>query len=68
MYRSKDEEVAMDRKRIVVIGGGVAGSTLAKSFESDANVTLIDPYVPSYLTNVEIFTHACMSRIFLDFC
>lgn len=47
MYRSKDEEVIIDQKRIVVIGGGVAGSTLAKSFESDAKVTLIDPYASS---------------------
>ncbi|CAM6016516.1 unnamed protein product [Sphagnum balticum] len=32
-----------ERKRIVVVGGGVAGSTVAKSFDSEADVTLIDP-------------------------
>jgi NADH dehydrogenase FAD-containing subunit len=47
VYRSKEEEAVIDQKRIVVIGGGVAGSTLAKSFDSDAKVTLIDPYAPS---------------------
>jgi len=43
LFGSKEEEAVIDQKRIVVIGGGVAGSTLAKSFDSDAKVTLIDP-------------------------
>ncbi|CAM6041243.1 unnamed protein product [Sphagnum compactum] len=31
------------KKRIVVVGGGVAGSTIAKNFDLEADVTLIDP-------------------------
>jgi NADH dehydrogenase FAD-containing subunit len=31
-------------RRLVIIGGGVAGSYLAKSFQFQADVTLIDPY------------------------
>lgn len=30
--------------KIVVIGGGVAGSYIAKSLQFHGNVTLIDPY------------------------
>ena len=30
-------------KRVVVIGGGVAGSLAAKLLQADADVTLIDP-------------------------
>lgn len=30
-------------KRVVVIGGGVAGSLIAKSLQFHADVTLIDP-------------------------
>lgn len=34
-----------DKKRIVVVGGGVAGTTVAHSFDTDAyNLTLVDPY------------------------
>ncbi len=36
--------MAMQKKRVVVIGGGVGGSQVAKKLEQDANVTLIDPY------------------------
>ncbi|KAJ7981227.1 putative Apoptosis-inducing factor [Quillaja saponaria] len=36
------QEQAGDRRRVVVIGGGVAGSFLAKSIQFLANVTLID--------------------------
>lgn len=33
-----------DKKRIVVVGGGVAGTTVAHAFDTDAyNLTLIDP-------------------------
>lgn len=31
-------------KNVVVIGGGVAGSLLAKSLQFDSNLVLIDPY------------------------
>ncbi len=34
----------MDSKKVVVVGGGVAGTLVAKKLEQDANVTLIDPY------------------------
>lgn len=34
------------RKRIVVVGGGVAGTTVAHGFDTDAyDLTLVDPYV-----------------------
>ncbi|KAG0577160.1 hypothetical protein KC19_5G135500 [Ceratodon purpureus] len=32
-----------ERKRVVVVGGGVGGSLVAKNLESHADVTLIDP-------------------------
>lgn len=32
------------RKRIVVVGGGVAGTTVAHAFDTDAyDLTLVDP-------------------------
>lgn len=31
-----------EKKRVVVIGGGVAGSLIARSLQDEANVTLID--------------------------
>jgi len=31
------------KKRVVIIGGGVAGSLVAKSLQFTAHVTLIDP-------------------------
>ncbi|KAG0601798.1 hypothetical protein M758_11G140100 [Ceratodon purpureus] len=31
------------KKRVVVVGGGVGGTTVAKKLEQDADVTLIDP-------------------------
>ena len=30
-------------KKVVIIGGGVAGAVLAKTLQDHANVTLIDP-------------------------
>ena len=34
-----------DRKRIVVVGGGIGGTSVLKSFDTDAyKLTLIDPY------------------------
>lgn len=36
-----------ERKRVVVIGGGVAGSLLAKSLQFNADFTLIDQYASS---------------------
>jgi len=32
-----------DKKRIVIVGGGVGGSALSKTFDEEADVTLIDP-------------------------
>jgi hypothetical protein len=32
------------RKRVVVVGGGVAGSLTSKLLENAADVTLVDPY------------------------
>jgi NADH dehydrogenase FAD-containing subunit len=40
--QTQDMEAAS--RRLVIIGGGVAGSFLAKSFQFQADVTLIDPY------------------------
>ncbi|KAJ4979327.1 hypothetical protein NE237_010107 [Protea cynaroides] len=37
------EEPIIGKKRIVIVGGGVAGSFLAKTVQLDADVTLIDP-------------------------
>jgi len=31
------------KKRVVVVGGGIAGSLVAKSLQFTAHVTLIDP-------------------------
>lgn len=33
---------------VVVLGGGIAGSLLAKTLQDDTDVTLIDPYVTSF--------------------
>ncbi|XP_014494217.1 apoptosis-inducing factor homolog A-like [Vigna radiata var. radiata] len=33
----------MAEKKVVIVGGGVAGATLAKNIQNQANVTLIDP-------------------------
>ena len=30
-------------KKVVIVGGGVAGAILAKTLQHQANVTLIDP-------------------------
>lgn len=43
-----------DKKRIVIVGGGVGGSALSKTFDEEADVTLIDPYV----------LHSCSPRWF----
>ncbi|CAK7331997.1 unnamed protein product [Dovyalis caffra] len=37
------EETGTERRRLVVIGGGIAGSLLAKSLQFHADVTFIDP-------------------------
>ena len=39
------EEMGAEKRRLVVIGGGIAGSMLAKSLQFHADVTFIDPYV-----------------------
>ena len=39
------EEMGSEKRRLVVIGGGIAGSLLAKSLQFHADVTFIDPYV-----------------------
>lgn len=36
--------MANKTKNVVVIGGGVGGSLLAKSLQFDSNLVLIDPY------------------------
>lgn len=36
-------ESSGDRRKVVVIGGGIAGSLVAKSLQFDGDVTLIDP-------------------------
>lgn len=35
---------AISKQNVVVVGGGIAGSLLARSIQNYANVTLIDPY------------------------
>jgi NADPH-dependent 2,4-dienoyl-CoA reductase/sulfur reductase-like enzyme len=39
----REDIIMAMKKRIVVVGGGVAGSTIAKNFDLEADVTLIDP-------------------------
>ena len=39
------ELMNLKNRRVVVIGGGVAGSLLAKSLQFHADVTLLDPWV-----------------------
>lgn len=43
MERQRQEQSEGKNKRVVVIGGGVAGSLVAKSLQFSADVTLIDP-------------------------
>lgn len=33
------------KKRVVVVGGGVAGSLVTKLLQETTDVTLIDPYI-----------------------
>lgn len=40
---SRGEEAMTMKKRVVVIGGGVGGTAVAKKLEQEADVTLIDP-------------------------
>ncbi|KAG0601793.1 hypothetical protein M758_11G140100 [Ceratodon purpureus] len=40
---SLKEKTMAVKKRVVVVGGGVGGTTVAKKLEQDADVTLIDP-------------------------
>jgi NADH dehydrogenase FAD-containing subunit len=35
------------KKRVVIVGGGVAGALLVKILQNISDVTLIDPYIPS---------------------
>jgi NADPH-dependent 2,4-dienoyl-CoA reductase/sulfur reductase-like enzyme len=42
--KMKTQELDAASQKLVVIGGGVAGSTLARSLQFHADVTLIDPY------------------------
>lgn len=37
-----------EKKKVVVVGGGIAGSKIAKDLEDVVDVTLIDPYVLSF--------------------
>lgn len=48
-------EATNKTKNVVVIGGGVAGSLLAKSLQFDSNLVLIDPYDSSKLTLFFLF-------------
>lgn len=36
------EDLVVQKKRVVVIGGGVGGSLFAKTLQNDADVFLID--------------------------
>lgn len=50
--------LASDIKRVVILGGGIAGSLLAKSLQFRADIFLVDPYVspslsPSLSSNVK---------------
>jgi len=40
---SKLHSLKMAEKKVVIVGGGVAGAILAKNIQNQANVTLIDP-------------------------
>ena len=42
--------LASEFKRVVVLGGGIAGALLAKSLQFRAEVFLIDPYVSLFLS------------------
>jgi NADH dehydrogenase FAD-containing subunit len=33
-----------EKKRVVVVGGGVGGTAVVKKLEQDFDMTLIDPY------------------------
>jgi NADH dehydrogenase FAD-containing subunit len=43
-----------EKKKVVVVGGGVGGSLVAKSLEQQADVTLIDPYVSSMSSHTAV--------------
>lgn len=52
------------KKRVVVVGGGVGGSVVAKKLEQEADVTLIDPYGShAHFRSEE--TTTCTSLIYL---
>ncbi|KAI8573421.1 hypothetical protein RHMOL_Rhmol01G0276200 [Rhododendron molle] len=40
--KNRKKEIGMENKRVVVVGGGVAGSLVAKSLQFRASLTLID--------------------------
>ena len=42
--------LASDIKRVVILGGGIAGSLLAKSLQFRADIFLVDPYVSPSLS------------------
>jgi NADH dehydrogenase FAD-containing subunit len=50
------------RKRVVVVGGGVAGSLTSKLLENAADVTLVDPYSLSFSVHpyVLVITILCL--------
>ena len=45
-------ETAGAKHKVVVVGGGVAGSLLAKSIQNYADVTLIDPCDSFHLSSL----------------
>lgn len=50
-----------EKKKVVVVGGGVAGSKIAKDLDGIVDVTLIDPYVILVLL-CPVFSSLCTHR------
>lgn len=44
----------MDRKKVVVVGGGISGAVVAHLLESDFDVTLIDRYSLIHLGRIPV--------------
>lgn len=62
----RSPEVGGIWKRVVVVGGGVAGSLIAKSLQFHGDVTLIDPYVTLIF---RLFLHWLFCfLLFINFC
>ena len=50
-------DLSGERRRVVVIGGGVAGSLIAKSLQFHSDLTLVDQYVLTLILSLFLKSH-----------